>query len=200
MVSSMLTDGKLAQLLGLTKWGLGGQPLVPSPDLAFFQLHTLWRADVLPSFDSPWVLAGVHSETFHERASVEVVALDTIALVEPSNSGTLCHKAVLARGNEAVVLALNSDPVAEALNCIELLRAQRVMTLDGIGYRLGFQARSLCGEFTFDNPIAPSLLALEAALIRIAEAAAGVPESAWAEEIVRIWQDYVGKSPGDPGP
>jgi hypothetical protein len=126
-----------------------------------------------------------------------VIALDTIALVEPSNSGRLWHKGVLARANEAVVFALESDPVVEALNRMELLRAQRVMALDGIGYRFRVETLSLRGEFCFDNPVAPSLQALEAALIRVAVVAGGVAGGAWTEAVVRLWQQYASENPAE---
>jgi hypothetical protein len=188
------TDDDLARLLGLREWGIGEHLRSPKDASVAFEVRALWRAVVEPSFDAPWALAGLlserHAQSGAEEEGTTVIALDSIALVEPSDSEMLWHKAVLARGTEAVVVELGFDPVAEALRQMELLRAQRVVSLDGIGYRLRTESLSLHGEFRFDNPLAPSLRALEEALIRVAAAAAEVARGDWAKAVVRLWRDY----------
>lgn len=197
------TDEQLAVLLGLKNWGLTAN-----------EVHSLWRARVYPSFDLPWVLAGMFAESFppepdltamfadsvppaEDEPDVEegtiAIALDEIDLVEPSNSGPLWHRAVLATETNSVVLALESDPVSKALNQLELCRAERDSTLDGITYELRVETRSLCGEFVLSNPYAPSLRRLEAALLEIAKQASAAPDGHWAQELVQVWLNYTAR-------
>jgi hypothetical protein len=170
------SNDELARVVGLNDWRVGVHRRHSPSDASIIEewAHTLWLVECLPSFHDSWLLGAV--------------------LVGPWDGGPAdekCwRKAVLAQSGEAAVISLGDDPVADALNRVEMLPTNNYESLDGIAYRVAVQSVALCGTFSFGNPAVPSLKALEHQLFCLAERIAAAIGEEWSREVLRTWRQY----------
>jgi hypothetical protein len=115
----------------------------------------------------------------------------------PAGDGPGWKRAVLAQGDEAALIDMDADPVAVALNRMELLRTSPDDCLDGIGYSVRVETNTLSGQFRFANPNTPALIGLEAAALELAERAVQASGGHLAR-VVEVWRQYVWSPPGEP--
>jgi hypothetical protein len=167
------TNDKLARLLGLEDWRIGCHSRKGGKDSSFW-VHYLWRVLGNPSFHPGFVIAGIQADDW----------------IEEPGSGPPWRKAVFACGAVSKVVSLRMDPIARALNRIELVPPLGRLGLDGVGYFVSFSSDTLEGQLSFWNPEHPPLLALERSLLRLGQRIAKVSGSRKLQECAHIWGRY----------
>jgi hypothetical protein len=173
------THDDVAQLLGLDRWCIGAHRTSSQGDRGVY-VDALWLVEGEPSFHDKWALAGVLAHDFG-----------------PAGDGPSWRRAVLAQGNESALIDLDADPVSDALKRVDLFHSSPYAYLDGIGYSVRVATNALSGQFQFSNPDAPSLIALEAAALELAERATAA--SGRLLRVVDVWRQYAVRSPpGEP--
>ena len=120
--------------------------------VASFSVPRLWSIEVVPSFQPVWRLAGVRAigEEFRGAKTSDWM------------------KAVLATHEDSAVLALDSDPVADAIGGLDLLDPSDFSSLDGVQYSVTLQTMSLPAAFKFGDSRHGSLLTLEREIFDLA--------------------------------
>jgi hypothetical protein len=167
---------RLAQLLGLDRWGVGvhRRPTRKDPTRQLW-VQYLWRVSVWPSFasfDGRFELAGVQAHNW------------------VPTSGRAWRKAALASAEEAFVLQLRFDPVVRRLNRVPLVAPSDILCFDGISYYVEFLSGQVEGNFSFSNPISAPFTALERTFARLGSRIAKASGSADLLDCARVWRSY----------
>ena len=130
-----------------------------------FSVPRDWRVEVMPSFRNHWVLAGV-------------TAVGTESGGFQTRDWT---KAVFATGSDVAVKTINDDPVAHAIQALDLAELFDNLVLDGTSYSVTLETDVVRATFSFSNPMEGTFFALEREILKLAVA---IAEHA-AKEVLR---------------
>lgn len=171
------SGGDLAPLFGLEELRIGRHYLrdTDRARIGSVWIQSLWYADVIPSF--------------HTRSVVCVIAAKGEEFRKKTTPDW--HKAAFATPFHSTVVEMDTDPVANALNGVDLFRPSGVMSLDGIGYKVVFETMELRGSLSLGNPSQPHLVALESALHSLASQVARQSNVKELGEAVEVWNEYI---------
>jgi len=137
---------------------------------------TLWHAEVVPSFQPRIALAVV---TASGEPYKDCCAPDFM-------------RAVMATPEASHMIALETDPMRQALNGVDLFCCdQTPPNLNGIAYTLTFETMHLHGTLQFGNPAHRCLRSVEDALLGLARQIATQAEQAQLRECVDTWDEFV---------
>jgi hypothetical protein len=139
-------------------------------------VSTLWHAEVVPSFHPRIALAVVTAvgEVFKECRSPDFV------------------KGVMATPEAVHAIALDKDPMREALSGIDLFCGdQTPQGRNGIAYTFTFQTKHLHGTLQFGNPSHHCLRSLENALLGAARRISSQSGEPRLVEIAEAWDEFI---------
>jgi hypothetical protein len=144
----------MAKLLEMERLGIGYHYIRDEDRyrVARFSVPRVWSAEVHPFGRAVWRLAGA------KAIGEEFRGVKT----------TDWTRAVVATHEDSAVLALEGDPVAEAIGALDLLDGSDFSLLDGTAYRVTLTTMSLTAAFEFSNPRHGPLLALEREILDLA--------------------------------
>ena len=179
MFTPLPTHDEMARLLGLERWEIGAHHTSAQGGGGVWA-DALWVIEGEPSFEDRWSLAGLLALNYG-----------------PAGEGPPWRRMVLAQGDESALIEVDADPVFEALNRLELLCPSPYWYTDGIGYSVRVKTNALSGEFHVSNPDTPSLIALEAAALELAERAVRASRGRLTR-VVQVWRQYAWSPPGGP--
>jgi hypothetical protein len=138
--------------------------------VAEFWVPRLWSVEVRPFGQPVWRLAGVRAMGREFRGT-------------KTNDWT---KAVLATNEDSAVLALDKDPVADAIGALALMDPWDFSSLDGIWYRLSLQTMALNATLEFSNPLQGSLLTLEREILDLSRS---IARGSGKEALISRWHE-----------
>ena len=191
--NSPLTDDAIVSLLGLSDVRIGRH--ASESDDRDFWIQSIWRARILPSFDSDaFLVVATCAEPWQPgvEPSTGIWARCRDLLGRPSTPPTIqWRKAILSLQGEPTVVELPHDPVAVALRDMDLFEAYEYSTLDGISYEFEIQTWSLHASLSFGNPEVPSLHRLAKALLGVGREIGRVSCSKAVAEYLKVWTRYV---------
>lgn len=172
------TPEETAQLMGMGDLRIGRHFLrdAAGERTGCVSVCTLWYAEVVPSFQP--------------RIAVAVAT----AAGEPFQGCCVPDfvRAVLATAEVNHVLAIETDPMRQAFNGIDLFCGEHTPPgLDGIAYTLTFQTLHLQGTLQFGNPTHSCLRAVEGALLGLAQRIATDSHEAKLTAAVEGWSEFV---------
>ena len=172
-------DSEVARLFGLEVLRRGRCPWRDKSDEEAPFILSIWRAQILPSFDPTAHLTVI---TCADRYPGLVARCQRFVGRSPS---IRWRKALLWLEGEAAIIELPRDPVPAALRRICLFEPYNRGALDGVSYKLDVDTSSAQVRLEFSNPEIRSLRRLENALWAVAREAARDSDS---ELITRFWK------------